>query len=461
MDLKSIHKVYLIGIGGIGMSALARYFKYLGMKVAGYDKTPTQITEKLQEEGIFVHFTEHLNDLPVDFKLTTADTLIIYTPAIPKNHIGFNQLIDNNFKLYKRAEILGMITNQYKTIAVAGTHGKTSISTSTAHLLSQSKMQCIAFLGGISKNYNSNLILPTESPNSQHYAVAEADEFDRSFLQLNPSIALISAIDADHLDIYENKQNIVESFNQFVNKIERKGTIIYKKGLTLEPENLPENSYTYALAEEADFYARNLNINGKGIYSFDLVTPESVITNLQVGIPGRVNAENAVASASLAYVAGLDEDSIRNNLKSFRGVVRRFDFHINTDKIVYVDDYAHHPEELKAFISSIREIFPTKKITGIFQPHLYTRTRDFADEFAESLDLLDELILLDIYPAREEPIEGVNSEMILNKIKLKNKEACSLESLIKVLRNKQIEVLLTMGAGNIDKKIKEIKQLFE
>lgn len=458
MEFKKIHKVYFIGIGGIGMSALARYFKHIGKYVAGYDKTETQITSNLKNEGIFVHFSENLNELPGDFIINQEDTLTIYTPAIPKNHEGLSYLVKNNFKLYKRAEILGLITNNYKTIAVAGTHGKTSISTTTAYLFNNSAIQCLAFLGGISKNHQSNLVLP-QIKDTEPVAVVEADEFDRSFLHLSPSIALITAIDADHLDIYENKENIVNSFNQFVKKIKPKGTIIYKKGLTLLPENLPERCYTYALSEEADFYAKNLLVNNKGRYSFDLITPTGVIKDLESGVPGKINAENSVAAASLAHIAGLEDEIIRINLKAFKGVNRRFDFQINTEKLVYVDDYAHHPEELKAFIGSIKELFPTKKITGIFQPHLFSRTKDFADEFAEALDKLDELILLDIYPARELPIEGVSSELIFNKISIKNKQFSSLDNLIDTLSGKEIEVLLTMGAGNIDKKVMEIKKL--
>ena len=459
MNFSKIHKVYFIGIGGIGMSALARYFKHIGKEVAGYDKTATQITSNLQAEGIFVHFGENLEELPANFKIERENTLIIYTPAIPKTHKGLFFLVKNDFKLFKRAEILGLITNNYKTIAVAGTHGKTSISTAVSWLFNNSNINCLAFLGGISKNYKSNLVLPDNSDNETVVTV-EADEFDRSFLHLSPSLALITAIDADHLDIYGNKENIVNSFNQFVKKIAPKGTIIYKKGLTLLPENFPESSFTYALTENADFYAKQLKMNSKGQYSFDLVTPTGVIENLECGVPGKINAENAVAAASLAHVAGLDDGTIRANLKSLEGVNRRFDFQINNEKIVYVDDYAHHPEELKAFIGSIKELFPGKKITGIFQPHLFSRTKDFAEEFAQSLEKLDELILLDVYPAREEPIEGVSSELIFEKVGLKYKTLCTLDNLIEKLSDKKIEVLLTMGAGNIDKKVKEIKELF-
>jgi len=458
VNIKSAHKVYFVGIGGIGMSALARYFKHLGKDVAGYDRTPSPITDQLQTEGIKVHFNDGVENIPEGFGNSPSTTLVIYTPAIPSNHVGFNHFKNSGFSLFKRSEILGQITLNYKTIAVAGTHGKTSVSTTVAHLLKQSPLDCLAFLGGISKNYNTNLILPENPDFDSKIAVVEADEFDRSFLKLSPTIALITSMDADHLDIYENKENVVDSFNQFVKKIEPKGKLIYKKGLTLNPENLPEEHYSYSLTEKADFYAINLKMNNIGLYSFDMVTPFGNMNNLKIGIPGRTNAENAVAAVSLACLAGLGEEMIRENLKSFSGVNRRFDFQMNTEHIVYVDDYAHHPEELKAFIGSMKEIFPGKKITGIFQPHLFSRTRDFADEFAKSLDLLDELILLEIYPAREEPIEGVTSKIIFDKVSLVNKTICPIENLIPFLSGKKLEVLLTMGAGNISQKVEDIKK---
>jgi len=453
-----IEKVYLLGIGGIGMSALARYFNFIGKKVGGYDKTPTAITEKLISEGIAIHFNESLDEIPVEFKNTNS-TLVIYTPAIPSNHAGFNYFKDNGFILKKRSLVLGEITNNYSTIAIAGTHGKTSVSTAIAHILHQSSIGCLAFLGGISKNYGTNLILPNEHTDYKQFAVAEADEFDRSFLQLNPSIALITAMDADHLDIYENQENVVESFNHFVKKIVPNGVIIYKKGLDLNPENLPENKYNYALEEEADFYATNLKIDDKGFYNFDLHSPKGIFKNMQSGVAGRVNAENAVAAASLAIMAGVNESDLRSGLRSFSGVLRRFDFQLNNQNSVYIDDYAHHPEELKAFINSVREIYPGKKISGIFQPHLYSRTRDFAAEFAKSLELLDELFLLDIYPARELPIEGVSSSIIFDKVNLKEKTLCSLNNILDIIASKKPEILLTMGAGNIDTKVESIKNI--
>lgn len=458
MELGKVNKIYFIGIGGIGMSALARYFMHIGKKVAGYDKTATAITENLQNEGAFIHFNEELDSLPADFNINKEDTLIIYTPAIPKEHKGYRELQKGGFKLYKRAEILGIITNNYRSIAVAGTHGKTSISTTVAHLLEGSNFERLAFLGGISKNYNSNLVLP-ESKSKECLAVVEADEFDRSFLHLSPNFALISAIDADHLDIYENKENIVKSFNHFIKKIATNGTIIYKKGLTLQPDFFPKNHYTYSFEEKADFCANNVRIDSTGVYTFDIKGPFGDVCNIESGVPGKVNAENALAACALAISAGVEEDVIRRNIKTFKGVNRRFDFHINNKSKVYVDDYAHHPEELKAFIGSVRGIFPGRKITGIFQPHLYSRTQDFAEDFAKQLDLLDEILLLDIYPARELPIKGVSSKLIYDKMKSANKELCTLNNLLEVLKNKENDIVLTMGAGNIDKKVSEIKEL--
>ncbi len=460
MDIKSVNKVYFVGIGGIGMSSLARYFKHLGKQVAGYDKTPSPITDQLVLEGIHVHFSDAVEDMPIEFCTKPLETLVIYTPAIPSGHCGFNYLRDNGFSLFKRSEILGMITSGYTSIAVAGTHGKTSVSTTVAHLLKQSSLDCLAFLGGISKNYQTNLILPETPDFASQLAVVEADEFDRSFLRLNPSIALITSMDADHLDIYENKENVVESFNQFVKKIKPNGKLIYKKGLNLQAEYLPEKHYTYSYTDKADFFAINLEMNNQGLYTFDMITPFGTINHLKTGVPGKTNVENAVAAASLAYLAGLDEDKIRENLASFKGVTRRFDFQVNSEKIIYVDDYAHHPEELKAFIGSMKEMYPDKKLTGVFQPHLFSRTRDFADGFAESLDMLDELVLLEIYPAREEPIEGVSSAIIFDKVKIKAKSMCRIENLITALSGLKPEVLLTMGAGNISQKVEEIKNMY-
>ncbi len=456
MDLNKINKVYLIGIGGIGMSAIALYFKQLGKIVAGYDRTAGFVTEYLQKNDIFIHFDESLTEIPAQFMPDKADTLVIYTPAIPENHKGFQFLRNDGFKLYKRAEILGVICSNYRTIAVAGTHGKTSISTLTAHLFHNSGIGRLAFLGGMAKNYQSNLILP-ENIDNKEIVVVEADEFDRSFLNLKPAMALISSIDADHLDIYESKDNLNLAFNQFVEQIDKKGILVYKKGLKIQSENMPEKVFTYSLNEKADFYAKNISINSKNQYCFTLVTPKKEIANLTVGIAGKINAENAVGALALAYLQNVSEDILRSNLLIFSGVQRRFDYQINTDDLVYIDDYAHHPKEIKAFLSSVKELHSGKKITGVFQPHLYSRTRDFAEEFADALSVLDRLILLDIYPAREKPIEGVSSNLIFEKVNIKDKQICSLNELTAVLANSELEVLLTMGAGNIAEKVEEVK----
>jgi len=458
VDISKKHSVFLIGVGGIGMSALARYFNNIGKLVYGYDKTETGLTQKLVSEGIKIHYDDNIDLIPDAVTQNRAVSLIIYTPAIPKDNKQLNYFIDNGFKIYKRAEILGAITNNYKTVAVAGTHGKTSVSTLTAHILNGSEISCYAFLGGISKNTNSNLVLP-HSNSTEKIAVVEADEFDRSFLNLNPDIALITSIDADHLDIYENKADLINSFEQFVNNIKQGGILIRKKSITLSV-NSSVKQYTYSLDENADYYALNLKMNKDGTYCFDLMTPIGTIVGFKTGMPGKINAENAVAAAAIALLSGISRDIVRLQMQSFKGVKRRFDFQIVTDNFIYIDDYAHHPEELKAFIASVIEMFPYKKITGVFQPHLYTRTRDFADGFALSLDMLDELVLLDIYPAREKPITGVSSKIIYDKVKLDKKLICSKNELLAYLKKNKPEVLLTMGAGDIDTLVEPIKKGF-
>ena len=457
MDLNRVHNVYFVGIGGIGMSALARYFSYLGKAVYGYDRKETNLTKKLSSEGIEVHYKDDVNLIPEIFVKDKIASLIVYTPAIPGDHTELNYFIDNSFKIYKRAEILGLITRNYKTIAVAGTHGKTSVSTIAAHILKQSDLACFAFLGGISKNTNSNLILP-EPSSAETVVVVEADEFDRSFLHLNPYIALITSIDADHLDIYEDKADLVNSFEHFVKNISQNGILICKNNINLSVDSSVKQ-YTYSLEDTADFYTRNLRMNNGGTYFFDLLTPKGVIEGLETGMPGKINAENAVAAAALAHLSGVKDEVIQAQLKSCKGVKRRFDLQIVTKNFVFIDDYAHHPEELKAFITSVKEMFPGKKITGVFQPHLYSRTRDFAEEFALSLGMLDELILLDIYPAREKPVKGVSSKIIFDKVKLDEKIMCTKNELLKHLKDNKPEVLLTMGAGDIDKLIEPIKRM--
>ncbi len=391
------------------MSALARYFKATGRDVAGYDRTSTPLTNELINSGMNIHFEDNTKLVPEDY-LNNKDTLVIITPAIPNDHKELNLFRNSNFRPYKRAEILGYITEKGNNIAVAGTHGKTTVSTMIAFLLSQSEFGCSAFLGGISKNFNSNLVY-SESSN---YIVTEADEFDRSFLRFYPYISVVTAIDPDHLDIYGTRDELEKAFNRFVNQTKKGGKILAKSGIKLNLES-DYDYYTYTLKSGGDFYADNISLN-KGTYTFDVITPAVKITNLTLQHPGIINVENAVAATAVSYFLGVDEGTIRKGLSAFTGIARRFDYRINEEELVYIDDYAHHPKEITAVIESVRMLYPEKKITGIFQPHLYSRTRDFADEFAESLDMLDELILLDIYPARELPIKGITSRTIFDRV---------------------------------------------
>lgn len=455
MDLKAIHNVYFLGAGGIGMSAIARFFNTLGKDVAGYDKVSKTLTSELISEGIKIHFEDDISLIPDGFK-NKGTTLVIYTPAIPKNHKELEYFIQNGFEIKKRSEVLGMLSREKRCIAVAGTHGKTTITTMISHFMKQSRMGCNAFMGGISKNYNTNFLADKDSK----YVVVEADEFDRSFLQLNPQKAIITAVDADHLDIYSDENDIKNTFAEFIKQINPEGKLIIKAGLKFEiPSRDDIEIYTYSINENADFKAENIRVED-GLYVFDFVGIKGKIKNLKLGIPGLLNVENAVAAIAMASLSGVHNDEIYNSIPKFKGIQRRFDYHINRSDLVYIDDYAHHPEELKASISSVKELFKDKKVTGIFQPHLYTRTRDFAEEFAKSLELLDEIILLDIYPAREEPILGITSTIIFDKIKNQNKILCTKNDLLNLLKNKKPEVLMTLGAGDIDDFIKPIKQLF-
>lgn len=440
------------------MSALARYFNSTGKKVYGYDRSLSPLTEKMQAEGIEIGYDDIVDYIPKQIVCNITASLIIYTPAIPENNTILQYFRVQNFNVYKRAEILGFITENYLTVAIAGTHGKTSVSTMAAYILQKSTLGCYAFLGGISKNSGSNLMLPTNSKDHA-FAVVEADEFDRSFLYLQPNIALVTSIDADHLDIYKDKDDLVNSFRQFVKNIKQDGMLICKNNIPLQVENTIIKR-TYSLEEPADYHALNLKKNANGTYRFDLKTPEKIIFGLETGVRGKINAENAVAAVVIASLAAVPDDIIRKRLKLCAGVKRRFDFQINNENFVYIDDYAHHPAELRAFISSVKELFAGKKITGVFQPHLYTRTRDFAADFAQSLDALDELFLLDIYPARENPIKGVSSKIIFDKLKLEKKTICKKEELIPYLKKSKPEVLLTMGAGDIDRLVEPIKNEF-
>ncbi len=451
MNLNNIHKVYFLGIGGIGMSAIARYFLSRGISVYGYDKTPTQLTSELITEGMNIHFSEDVNSIPDNIDL------VVYTPAIPKEHLEYKYFQDNYFEIKKRSEVLGIITNSSKGIGVAGTHGKTTISTMIATILKGSSVDCSAFLGGISKNFDSNLLLSNKSD----YVVIEADEFDRSFLQLKPIIAVISSVDADHLDIYGDKNELTKSFEDYISQIKDDGILIIKKGIEIKNKNNHISTFTYSFNNiESDYYASNIIIKD-GYYTFDLISPKGIIKDIKLGYPGLHNVENAIAAISVALNSGVNAKEIKKALLGFLGVKRRFDFRIKTENLVYIDDYAHHPEELKACINSVRNLFPTKKVTGIFQPHLFSRTRDFADEFSKSLELLDEVILLDIYPARELPIPGIDSKMLLDKINIKAKFLYSKDKLLINLPNHHLEVLLTLGAGDIDQFVEPIEKLLK
>ena len=458
MEMQKITSVYFVGVGGIGMSALARYFEAKGKHVAGYDKTPSDLTAALINEGIRIHYMDDVALIPADCKQVDS-TLVVYTPAIPETHAELNYFRENGFTLMKRAQVLGEITRSERGLCVAGTHGKTTTSSMLAHLLKQSHVDCNAFLGGILKNYNSNLMLSDKSD----LAVIEADEFDRSFHWLNPYMAVITAVDPDHLDIYGTPEAYRESFEHFTSLIRPDGCLVMKKGLQLQPR-LPKGAklYTYSATEEADFFARNIRI-GNGDIVFDFVTPTGCIEDVKLGVPVKVNMGNGVAAMALAQLNGVTDEEIKRGMASFAGPVRRFDFHLKRNDIVLLDDYAHHPAELKASIQSVKELYPDKKITGIFQPHLYTRTRDFAADFAASLSLLDELILLDIYPAREEPIPGVTSQLIFDQVTLKKKRMIKKEELLDLVKKEaaDFQVVLMLGAGNIDRLVEPVKQILE
>jgi UDP-N-acetylmuramate--alanine ligase len=454
MNLEQIHHVYFVGIGGIGMSALARYFVSLNKVVAGYDRAESVLTRDLVEEGIAIHYSDDVKLIPHRFR-DKQTTLVIYTPAVSNDHSELSWFYNQGFEIKKRAEVLGVISRAKDVLAVAGTHGKTTTSTMLAHLLKGSGIDCNAFLGGISLNYYNNLLLSKTS----NYVVVEADEYDRSFLQLNPKAAIVTSMDADHLDIYETFEEYRNAFWQFISQIYAGGFLVIKKGINPGKISSDIKMYTYSLRGVADFYAKNIIIEN-GFYHFDLVTPGSIIQNIKLGFPGLLNVENAVAALAVATLLDAEESSMIKAMESFRGVMRRFQYHIKTEKVVFIDDYGHHPEELRYTIESVKEMYPGKKITGIFQPHLYTRTRDFANEFAKSLSLLDELILLEIYPAREAPIPGVDSELILNKVNIEKKHLCMKKDLIHFIESQPLpEVLITMGAGDIDNFVEPIRNI--
>lgn len=453
MDIAKLNTVYFLGVGGIGMSALARYFLAQGCDVYGYDKTKTELTEQLEKEGIQIHHQEDVEFLKNTIS-NQQDLLICYTPAIPKDNKELQFLQNNGFELLKRSQVLGLISQKYFTIAIAGTHGKTTTSSIISHVINENLGNCIAFLGGISLNFNSNLLL---SDNAK-YLVVEADEYDRSFLTLNPDIALITSLDADHLDIYGDGNEMQNAYREFVNKIKPTGNLITKNQYKTVFNNRRDIELsTYSVSEKADTFAKTLTVKN-GAYYVD-VESKSSIDNIQLGLPGIHNVENAIGAYAIAERLGIEAAEIKSSLSSYKGVKRRFEYHIKTADLIYIDDYAHHPSELEVCIKSVRALYPDRKITGIFQPHLYSRTRDFVDEFAESLSLLDELLLMDIYPARELPIEGVSSKIILDKASTPKKQLVSKDEILSVVKKSNPEVLLTLGAGDIDIFIKPIKKV--
>jgi len=438
--------VYFIGIGGIGMSALARYFHANNKCVGGYDKTQTNITDHLEAVGIKIHFKDSIKSINAKF-LNSESTLVVYTPAVPKSHEELNYFKTNGFNVLKRSEILGLITQNTFCLAVAGTHGKTTTTSILGHLMNVCNVPLTAFLGGISENYNSNLIL-----NGTEVSVVEADEFDRSFLTLSPNLACITSMDADHLDIYGDVTEIEKSFTDFSKKIKPEGQLFVKNGLPLK-------GTTYGIEDDSDYSVQNIKIEN-GTYVFDVKTPNSILKNLQFNLPGRHNLSNALIALAMALEYGCTERLLIEGLATYKGVKRRFTYHIKTDSLVFIDDYAHHPEEINAVHQAVREMYPNKKVLAIFQPHLYSRTKDFADDFAKSLSQFDELMLLDIYPARELPIKGITSSWLFEKINNKNKQLVSKKNLLSKIHDSNAQVILTIGAGDIGEEVKHIKKEF-
>ncbi len=449
--LETYRQIYFIGIGGIGMSALARYFKTKGFPVAGYDKTPSPLTAELEKEGIAVHFTDLGENLPHEFS-NAEETLVVYTPAIPASMGELNFVKNNGFTVLKRAQVLGLLTHSSKGIGVAGTHGKTTTSTMLTHVLTQSSIQCNAFLGGIAANFNTNFV-SADSP----YTVIEADEFDRSFLQLRPFATIITSTDADHLDIYGDAATFLEGFQAYANLIDQAGLTVMRQGLNLT-SSAPIQ--TYAINEEADFVGRNLRVEN-GYFCMEVETPNGNWEQVELGLPGIHNAENAVAVIALSLFLGLTEQEIRAGLKSFLGVRRRFEFRVRSEEKVYIDDYAHHPTEIKALVSSVRLLYPGKKVVGVFQPHLFTRTRDFIEGFAHELGKLDELWLLPIYPAREEPIPGVTSDVLAAMIQQTTVRLMHPQEVLESAKQTDASIFLTIGAGDIDRLVPELTALWK
>jgi len=447
MKIDAIKQVYLIGIGGIGMSGLARYFAHLGCLVKGYDRTETELTKTLVSEGIAISYVDEVDTIDPIFNAPNEASLIIFTPAIPKDSKIKHYLEQVGHTLHKRSEVLGIISESRFTIGVAGTHGKTTTSTMVAHILKDSGFDCSAFLGGISSNYDTNVLY-----GNNDVVVVEADEYDRSFLTLHPNIAIVTSADADHLDIYGDAGQLLATFQMYLDRVVEGGTRIVKKGLPFKSQ------IAYSGHDVADVYAAHVHVRD-GEFYFDYISSDSKIEDIHLGIPGTHNVENAVAAITAARILGIADDKIKLALANFRGVKRRFEYIVRTPSAIYVDDYAHHPEELRAFLSSMRKLYPNKKLTVVFQPHLFTRTRDFIDGFAEALSMADRLLLMEIYPARELPIEGVNSSWLLSKITAKEKAVVTPEQVLEIAQNEKLELLVTVGAGDIDKLVKPLKEI--
>ena len=446
MNFSTVHNVYFIGVGGIGMSAIARYFVANGKQVAGYDKTSTEITKSLEDLGVEIHFEDDIKYIANSF-LNLENTLVVYTPAVPKNHSELNYFKDNNFNVLKRSAVLGEITKQTVCLAVAGTHGKTTTTSILGHLLNVCNVPVTAFLGGIGENYNSNLIL-----NGTDVTVVEADEFDRSFLTLSPDLACITSMDADHLDIYGNAEELIKSFKDFSKCIKPEGKLFVRNGLPLK-------GITYGIEDDSDYSAQNISIEN-GSYIFDVKTPKGIQKGFKFSLPGRHNLSNAIIALAMAVEYGCSYNDLAIGLETYKGVKRRFTYQIKTDNFVFIDDYAHHPEEIKAVYQAVREMYPGKKVLAVFQPHLFSRTKDFVDGFAESLSKFDELLLLDIYPARELPMEGITSEWLLNKIENPNKKLIQKSEIINEIQKSDAQIVLTIGAGDIGAEVKKIKEAF-
>ena len=456
MNILNYKLYYFLGVGGIGMSALARFFNHYEKHVFGYDKISSVLCKQLEGEGIACHYDEDVKNLEsilVNYK--KEEVLIVYTPAVPKEHLEYQYLLNEGYLILKRSQVLGEITRQFKTIAIAGTHGKTTTTTLVTHLLKSAGINCFSFMGGISKNYNTNLLLGDVN-DKDTYVVVEADEYDRSFLTLHPQIAVITSADADHLDIYGDVNHVKEGYTLFSKQVKKDGILIVKKNVDNDLR-LTDKRIIYSLNLDTEYCAQSIRIENAQFF-YDIKSPVESINNVTLGLPGLHNVENSIAAVVIAQQLGIKGDVIKAALRSFSGVKRRFDYRVKTDKVVYIDDYAHHPEELRATIDSVKKLYPGKKVTGIFQPHLFSRTRDFADAFAESLDMLDECILLEIYPAREKPMEGVNSQWLLDKMKLKNKKLLSKQEVLEEITQNKKEVIVTMGAGDIDSLIEPIEK---